>query len=83
MLIEAALWHGIGIDDQLTLRQKAEQPIDILKVPYQSLKMLTLHAATIARNRAEWSRNTTNTMLKECREFDCEASLVDQRMEQL
>ena len=53
LLIEAALWHGMGIDDQLTISQKAEQPLDILKVPYQSLKFLTLHAATITRNRAE------------------------------
>ena len=73
----------MAIDDQLVLKQRAEQPIDILKVPYQSLKMPTLHAATIARSRAEWSRNTTGTMLNECTEFDREASLVDHKMEEL
>ena len=62
--------------------QKTEQPIDILKVPYQSLKMLTLQAAAISRNRAEWSRNIGNTMIKECREIDREASLVDPRMDE-
>ena len=67
LLIEAALWDGMALDDQLTLRQQAEQPIDILKVPYQSLKMLTLQAAAIARSRAEWNRNTGNHMVKECR----------------
>ena len=83
LLIEAVLWHGMAIDDQLNLRQKAEQPIDILKAPYQSLKMLTLNAAAVARGRAEWNRNTSNTMIKECREIDREACLVDPQMEEL
>ena len=82
LLIEAALWHGMAIDDQLFLRQKTEQPIHIMKAPYQNLKMLTLHAATVSRNRAEWNRNTSNTMIKECRDIDREASLVDPKMEE-
>jgi len=83
LLIEAALWHGLVIDDQLVLRQKAEQPIDILKVPYQNLNMLTLHAAAVARGRAEWGRNTSSTIVKECREIDRDATLVDPQMEQM
>ena len=83
LLIEAALWHGMAIDDRLNLRQKAEQHIDILEVPYQSLKKLTLQAAAIARNRAEWSRNTGNSMVKEFREIDREASQVDPNLDDL
>ena len=81
LLIEAALWHGMALDDQLILRQKAEQPIDILKVPYQSLKMLTLQAAAIARNRAEWNRNTGNHLVKECREVDRDACRVNPNLD--
>ena len=31
--IDAALWHGIGIDDPLILRHKAGQSMDSMKVP--------------------------------------------------
>ena len=43
LLIEAALLHGIAIDDQLVVRQKAEQTIDIMKAPFQHLGALVRH----------------------------------------
>ena len=82
LLIEAALWHGMAIDDKLNLRQKAEQHIDIVGMPYQSLKKLTLQAAAIARNRAEWSRDTGNSLVREFREIDRDVSQLDPNLDE-
>ena len=42
LLIESIVWHGMKIDGSLRLWQHKEEPLDILKAPYQSLKPLIL-----------------------------------------
>ena len=49
------------IDEQLRIRQRKELYIDILLTPYQSLKPMVMQAATRARTRAEWARETGNS----------------------
>ena len=36
LLIESIVWHGMKIDGSLRLWQHKEEPLDILKVPYQN-----------------------------------------------
>ena len=56
LLIEAAVWHGMVIDQHLRLWQDKEEPIDILKMPYQHLKTQVHMAVGRARTRGEWAR---------------------------
>ena len=76
LLIESLVWNGMAIDQDLRIRQKNEPDIDIMNVPYQSLKKLVLQAAARARTRAEWKRNTGNVTSNEILEIDRELSQV-------
>ena len=60
LLVESVVWHGMRIDDDLRIWQRKEEPISILKVPYQNLKPLILKAAGRSRNRAEWHRGASS-----------------------
>ena len=53
LLIESIVWHGLKIDDELQIWQRREEPLSIMKVPYQSLQPLIWKAAGRARNRGE------------------------------
>ena len=68
MLIEPILWNGLAIDADFKVWQKDEEPIDSLKMPYQSLKPMLLRTAARARTRAEWNRDTTNAVSRSIRE---------------
>ena len=60
MFIESVVWHGMRIDDNLRIWQRKEEPINIMKAPYQNLKPLILKAAGRSRNRAEWHRGVSS-----------------------
>ena len=45
LLVESVVWHGMRIDDDLRRWQRKEEPIIMLKVPYQHLKPLILRAS--------------------------------------
>ena len=60
LLVESVVWHGMKIDAELRIWQRKEEPISILKVPYQNLKPLVLKAAGRSRNRAEWLRGVSS-----------------------
>ena len=42
LLVESVVWHGMKIDAKLRIWQRKEEPIRILKVPYQNPKPLIL-----------------------------------------
>ena len=42
------------IDDEFQIWQRKEEPLSIMKVPYQNLQPLILKAAGRFRNRGEW-----------------------------
>ena len=48
LLIESVVWHGMRIDDELRIWQRKEEPISIMKVPYQNLKPLILKATELS-----------------------------------
>ena len=83
LLIESLVWHGLAIDQDLRIRQKNEPAIDILNMPYQSLKKLVLQAAARARTRAEWKRNTGSTTSNEILEIDRDLSQVSKVLNDL
>ena len=76
LLVESIVWHGMKIDGSLRIWQLKEEPIDILKVPYQNLKPLVLKAAGRARNRAEWFRAASNKHARSPLEIDNDISQV-------
>ena len=76
LLIESIVWHGMKIDGSLRLWQHKEEPLDILKVPYQNLKPLVLGAAARARNRAEWRRGASTKRARSPIEIDNDISQV-------
>ena len=78
LLIEAVVWSGMRIDQELRIWQRNEEPIDILRMPYQVLKVSINRAVTRARNNAEYYRDTTNRI--QAREIDREASQVDKEL---
>ena len=82
-MVESVLWHGMAIDGDLKLWQKNEPPIDILTMPYQSLKPMVLQAAARARTRAEWYRNTGNMLSKEILEIDRGLSQVCKNLDEV
>ena len=43
--IESVVWSGLAIDADFKVWQRDEEPIDILKMPYQSLKTMLLKTA--------------------------------------
>ena len=67
----------MAVDGDLKIGQKEEPPIDLIDTPYQSLKLLLMHAAVRARTRAEWLRKAGNLASREIREIDRELSQVD------
>ncbi len=74
LLIEAVIWNGLVIDADMKIWQRKEEPIDLLRMPYQSLKPQLLMTAARARSLAEWNRNTSTPGP---REIDRETSQVD------
>jgi len=83
LLVESIVWHGMAVDEDLKIWQANEPAIDLLKIPYQSLKVMTLRAAARARTKAEWKRDTGNTTSKEFREIDREASQISDALTDL
>ena len=78
LLIEAAVWNGLVIDQKLRIWQKNEEPIDIIRTPYQGLKVAMKATAARARTSAEWARDTSKKI--HVREIDREASQIDPKM---
>ena len=76
LLVESVVWHGMKIDAELRIWQRKEEPIIILKVPYQNLKPLILKAAGRSRNRAEWHRGVSSKRGRAPLEIDDEVSQV-------
>ena len=76
LLIESTVWHGMKIDSNFNLWQKNEQPISIMKTPYQSLKPLVTKAAARARNRAEWHRGASTRRARAPLETDSDLSRI-------
>ena len=77
LLIESCVWHGLKIDKMLTIWQQDEEPVSMLKTPYQSLKTLTVEMATRARTEAELTRKKSRRQW--CAEYDREASQIDEK----
>ena len=63
--------------------RRGEEPIDVLRIPYQSRKGQLHMMATRARNKAEWCRSTTTRMTTGLREIDREASQIDKHLNDL
>ena len=78
LLIEAAVWNGLVIDQEMRLWQRNEEPIDILCTPYQGLKVAVKAMAARARTIAEWRRDTSKKI--QAREIDREASQANPKM---
>ena len=76
LLIESIVWHGMKIDENLRLWQHKEEPVDVIKVPYQNLKPLVLGAAARARNHAEWRRGASTKRARSPIEIDNDISQV-------
>ena len=79
LLIESIVWNGLAIDKDFTVWQKGEEPISILKFPYQSLKKQLHMQAVRARTIAEWGRDTSTRMVG-LREIDRQASLINPKL---
>ena len=79
LLIETVVWNGLVLDQNLRIWQKKGEPIDVLNMPYQNLKMLVYATAARARTRAEWNRSTTSTRLH-ARDIHREASQIDPKL---
>ena len=82
MLIESVVWHGMRIDDNLRIWQRNEEPISIMKVPYQNLKPLILKAAGRSRNRAEWHRGISSKRGRAPLEIDNNLSQIAVNLEE-
>lgn len=78
LLIESITWHGLVIDEQLRIWQSNEEPIDIIAMPFQRLKVMINSTGARARSRAEWMRQTSRKM--PVREIDRTASQVGPNM---
>ena len=72
-MIEAAVWNGLVIDQEMRVWQNNEEPIDTLRMPYQSLKVAMKAMGARARTAAEWRRDTSKKIL--VKEIDREANL--------
>ena len=79
LFIESAVWNGLKVDSDFNVWQKGEEPVNILKCPYQNLKKLLHMQATRARTLAEWRRDTS-TRMTGLREIDRKASLVSPKL---
>ena len=71
-MIEAAVWNGLVIDQELRIWQRNEEPIDIIRTPYQGLNVAVKAMAARARTSAEWARDTSKRI--HVKEIDREAS---------
>ena len=78
LLVEAAVWNGLVIDCDLRLWQENEEPIDILRTPYQGLKVAVKAMASRARTAAEWRRDTSKKL--QVKEIDREASQLSKKL---
>ena len=70
------------IDEDLRKWQRKEEPISILKVPYQNLKPLILRADGRSRNRAEWHRGISSKRGRAPLEIDNDISQVAANLEE-
>ena len=66
------------IDQHMRIWQQNEEPIDILHMPYQSLKVSVQAAAARARTKAEWIRNSSKRIATA--EIDRTASQIDPKL---
>ena len=78
LLVESIIWHGMVIDQHMRIWQQNEEPIDILQMPYQSLKVSVQAAAARARTKAEWMRNSSKRIATA--EIDRSASQIDNKL---
>ena len=72
------MWNGLKIDKNLRIRQKREQLVSILDMPYQHLKSQTHAIAIRSRTSAEFSRYAS-TRLVGLREIDKEATKINKK----
>ena len=70
------------IDDNLRNWQRKEEPISIMKAPYQNLKPLILKAAGRSRNRAEWHRGMSSKRIRAPLEIDNDLSQIAVNIEE-
>ena len=63
LLIESIVWNGLAIDRGLNIWQRNEQPVYLLKMPYQDLKPQLHMMATRARTLAESRRHTSTRFI--------------------
>ena len=70
----------MAIDDDFKIWQRNEEPIDIFKITYQSLKPLVLLAAGRARAKAEWNRKGSDKLARGPIEIDSELSQVSKKL---
>lgn len=81
LLIVAATWNGLVIDNDLKIWQQNEEPIGLVNTPYQSLQPLLLMMAARARTLAEWDRrHHINTLTRGLREIEKEASQLNPKL---
>ena len=80
LFVEAVVWNGLVIDQNLNIWQHKEEPINIITTPYQSLKMLVLATAARSRTRAGWIRNISKTT--RTREIDRDASQLSDQLDE-
>ena len=66
------------IDQHMKIWRQNEEPIDILHMPYQSLKVSVQAAAARARTKAEWIRNSSKRIATA--EIDRTASQIDPKL---
>ena len=71
LLIESVVWHGMRIDDNLRIWQRKEEPISIMKAPYQNLKPFILKAAVRSRNSREVCNATFSSDCESVRNILC------------
>ena len=77
MMIQAIIWNGVVIDSHFRLWQPDEEPIDILRMPYQHLNKHTNMMAARARTQAEWIHSEATIRVKE---IDRKASQVCEKL---
>lgn len=81
LLIESIVWHDTKIDDDLQIWQKNEEPLSIMKAPYQNVQPLILKLAGRSRNRGEWSRGASCKRSRVPLEIDNDVSRSAQRFD--
>ena len=79
LLIESIMWNGMVIDQEVRIWQSNEEPISLVAMPIQSLKVIIQVAVARARTRAEWCKRPRTTI--GVLEMDREASQIDPKLE--